>query len=200
MDRKIYLLRHGKIDCGEERRYIGITDLPLSNDGIEQAKKLRKFFSGIDIEKAYMSPLKRCVQTSEIVLEGRNIERVLTDEFKEINLGEWENKPFAYIKRHFPEQYKNRGKHIDTFIPPGGESFYKLQKRVTPLFEKIIKSTAGNVLVIAHAGVNRVVISKLLDFPLNEIMKICQPYGCVNELFWDNTNQRWQYETVTIKG
>lgn len=37
MDRKIFLIRHGHIDYGNEKRYIGITDLPISNTGIAQA-------------------------------------------------------------------------------------------------------------------------------------------------------------------
>lgn len=200
MDRKIYLIRHGKIDFGGERHYIGTTDLSLSNDGIEQAKKLKRYFSVIDIEKAYISPLKRCVETSKIILEGRNIDRIFIDGLKEIHLGEWENKSFDHIKSRFPEEYKKRGNHIDTFAPTGGESFYQLQKRVMPIFEEIIKTTYGNILIIAHAGVNRVILSELFKIPLKEIMKIYQPYGCVNKLFLDNKLKRWRYKTITIRG
>lgn len=46
MDKKIYLVRHGQIDCGKEKRYIGTTDLPLSNAGIEQICKLKEYLSG----------------------------------------------------------------------------------------------------------------------------------------------------------
>ncbi|MTI57779.1 alpha-ribazole phosphatase [Geosporobacter ferrireducens] len=196
MDKRIYLIRHGKIDVGEEKRYIGITDLPLSSEGINQAGQLSEYFFHISIEKVYVSPLIRCVQTSEIIVGSRNIESVLLEELKEINMGDWEGKSFAYIKNRFPEQYENRGKHIDTFIPPGGESFYQLQQRVMPAFESIIRSTVGNVLVIAHAGVNRVILSNFLGLPLQEILNVYQPYGCVNELFWDQTYQRWQCKTV----
>lgn len=136
MDRKIYLIRHGKIDFGGERCYIGTTDLSLSNDGIEQSKKLKKYFSVIDIEKAYISPLKRCVETSKIILEGRNIDRIFIDGLKEIHLGEWENKSFTHIKSQFPEEYKKRGNHIDTFAPTGGESFYQLQKELCLFLKK----------------------------------------------------------------
>lgn len=192
MDKRIYLIRHGKIDCGKEKRYIGITDLPLSGKGINQAEELRDYFSNIDIEKVYISPLIRCVQTSEIILGSRNLERVVIEELKEINMGDWEGESFAYIKSRFPEQYVSRGKYIDTFVPPGGESFYQLQQRVIPAFEHIIRSTEGNTLVVAHAGVNRVILSKILGFPLQEIFNVCQSYGCINELFWDQTYQRWQ--------
>lgn len=196
MNRRIYLVRHGEIDCGKEKRYIGITDLPLNDKGRAQAYRLKAYFSDIDIEKAYISPLIRCVQTSEIVLESKGIEGIRVDALKEINLGEWEGKSFAYIKGHFPEQYKKRGIYMDCFAPPGGESFEQLQRRVMPAFDRIIDSTDGNILIIAHAGVNRVIISRLKALPLRDIMKLPQPYGCVNILYMDKMHQNWNYETV----
>lgn len=194
MDRKIFLVRHGQIDYGIEKRYIGITDLPLSNAGIGQVTRLKEYFSGLEIKKAYTSPLKRCMQTAEILLEGSSIGREVIDELKEINMGEWENQTIDYIKDHFRELYEKRGANIDTFVPPGGESFEQLQKRVMPAFEYITANTAGNILIISHAGVNRVILSKLLDFPLKYIFKINQPYGCVNHLNWNITCHRWQWE------
>jgi alpha-ribazole phosphatase len=196
MDRKIFLVRHGQIDYGSAKRYIGITDLPLSDAGIGQARRLKEYFSGLEIEKAYTSPLKRCLQTSEILLEGRNIGMVILEAFKEINMGEWENRTIDSIKDQFREMYEARGANMDAFIPPGGESFEQLQKRVMPVFETIAENTAGNILMISHAGVNRVILSKLFDFPLKELLKINQPYGCINQLRWDKTRHEWQWEQV----
>jgi alpha-ribazole phosphatase len=194
MDRKIFLVRHGQIDYGSEKRYIGITDLPLCNAGTLQVTKLKEYFSGIEIEKAFTSPLKRCMQTAEILLEGSNTNRIVLDELKEINMGEWENQTIDYIKDRFREMYEERGSNIDVFIPPGGESFEQLQKRAMPAFEHIAQNTTGNILIIGHAGVNRVILSKLLDFPLKDIFKIGQPYGCINQLSLDITCCRWQWE------
>jgi len=199
MDKKIYLVRHGRIDYGKERCYIGSTDLPLSKEGKNQARKLKEYFSNIEFEKIYVSPLKRCVETSEIIVEGRRINTICIDAFKEIHLGEWEKKSFEYIKTAFPQQYKDRGEHMDTFVTPGGESFYQLQQRVLPTFNHILSSNNENLVIITHAGVNRVILSYLLEFPLKEVMRLKQPYSCVNKVFWDNRMKRWKYETVTIK-
>jgi probable phosphoglycerate mutase len=198
MDRVIYLMRHGHIDTGNVKRYIGITDLPLSSKGVEQIIRLKGYFSDIKLEKAYTSSLKRCVQTSEIMLDGRNIQGIALDELKEINMGDWENQPIMYIKEYFKEQYENRGKNLDTFVPPGGESFEQLQKRVLLAFEYINDATRGNVLIIGHAGVNRVILSGLLNFPLKDLFKIDQPYGCINCLRWDRKSSSWQWEQKTL--
>lgn len=196
MNKKIYLVRHGKIDIGKEKCYIGITDLTLSKEGIVQAQKLKEFFSNIDIEKTYVSPLIRCIQTSDIILENRNVERILMKEFMEINLGQWEGKTFSYIKNYFPEQFKDRGENIETFITPDGESFQQLKKRVIPAFEAIIKKSTGNVLIVTHAGVNRVILSEILSIPIVDMFKINQGYGCVNEIFWNDEYKKWQWKMV----
>ncbi|HOR86556.1 MAG TPA: histidine phosphatase family protein, partial [Bacillota bacterium] len=142
------------------------------------------------------SPLIRCMQTSEIILKDRNIEIMQVDALKEINMGEWEYKTFDYVKSRFPQQYEKRGIYMDCFVPPGGESFEQLQKRVMPAFDEIIGSSNGNILIVAHAGVNRVILSKLMAFPLKDIMKLSQPYGCVNILHMDKTYQVWNCETM----
>lgn len=196
MDRKIYLARHGKIDYGKEKRFIGVTDLPLSKIGIEQAEMINSFFSDIVIDKVFISPLKRCRETAEIILSDRKVEKIIVSQFTEINLGEWDNKPIKYIKENFPNLFEERGLHIDEFIPPGGESFENLSQRVIPAFESIIKNVSGNILIVAHAGVNRVILGKLLGIPLNEIFDIEQPYGCVNELMWCEQGNEWQYKRV----
>ncbi|HWQ41770.1 MAG TPA: histidine phosphatase family protein [Desulfosporosinus sp.] len=198
MDGKIFLVRHGQIDYGSEKRYIGVTDLPLSDAGIRQVTRLKEYFSGIEIDKAFTSPLNRCRQTAEILLEGSNTNSLVLNELKEINMGEWENRTINYVFDHFREMYEKRGATIDVFIPAGGESFEQLQKRVMPAFESIVENTRGNTLVISHAGVNRVILSKLLDFPLKDIFKISQPYGCINQLSWDMTCRRWQWEQRTM--
>ncbi|WP_039658431.1 histidine phosphatase family protein [Clostridium tyrobutyricum] len=191
MSRKIYLIRHGKIKMDREKRYIGITDLPLCMEGIAQSMNLKNFFSSIYIEKVYLSPMKRCIQTSDIIIGNRNVPRVKIKELMEINLGKWEGKSFKYIKKFFPEEFKKRGENIDTFVPKGGESFKQLQTRVVPAVENIIKQTTGNVLIIAHLGVNRVIIGNILGISLSDIFRIRQNYGCINELVWNDKNGFW---------
>ncbi|AKN33880.1 phosphoglycerate mutase [Clostridium carboxidivorans P7] len=196
MSRKIYLVRHGKIDIGDKKRYIGISDVPLNKDGILQAKKLKEILYSIELEKAYLSPLVRCVETANIILQNRNVEKVLLKELMEINMGKWEGKTFDYIKSYFPEQFKERGKNIDSFVPEGGESFNNVRERVKPVLESIIKNTHGNILIIAHAGVNRVIISTILSLPLKCMFDIEQNYGCINEFSWDIENEKWKWRKL----
>lgn len=192
MSRKIYLVRHGKINVGTEKRYIGITDIHLNEEGILQALKLRKFFKKINIEKAYLSPLKRCIETTDIILENTNIKKIILSELMEINMGEWEGKTFSFIKSFLPEQFKRRGENIGDFVPKGGESFKDLEKRVIPIFESIVNNTDGNIIIVAHAGVNRIILKNILSISMQDIFRINQPYGCINELSYNNEKWNWK--------
>jgi probable phosphoglycerate mutase len=66
------------------------------------------------------------------------------------------------------------------YRPPEGESFRDLQKRVLPVFKEIVSAARGNVLIVAHAGVNRVVLCHVLGMPINHLFRIAQDYGCLN--------------------
>lgn len=182
MSKRIYLVRHGEIDYGIERRYIGITDYPLSNKGIEQIQRMKSDFEKIKAEKIYCSPLLRCRQTAEILRDSNSVELEIVKELEEIHMGDWENKTMAAIKRNFPDLYKARGEQMGTFIPPEGESFEQLQRRVFPAFQRIVEETTECGIIIAHAGVNRVILSKLRNLPLEGVLNIEQAYGCVTEL------------------
>ena len=68
--RTIYLIRHGKPEFPDERKYcIGRTDLPLSEEGRTQIRALGETFAGRRIEKIYTSPLKRCRESAAILQE-----------------------------------------------------------------------------------------------------------------------------------
>ncbi|WP_132246457.1 histidine phosphatase family protein [Marinisporobacter balticus] len=196
MNKKIYLIRHGKIDIGNEKRYLGITDLSLDHEGIAQAKFLKSYFKQIPIEKIFTSPLTRCLQTTKIICEEKKQIFIPIKEFTEINMGIWENKPISYIKKNFPQAYEDRGGNLGSFIPPEGESFNQLASRVLLAFDSIVDRYARNIMIVAHAGVNRVILSYILGLSIEDIFSIQQPYGCVNELICNDANKKWEYKRL----
>ncbi|WP_414732232.1 histidine phosphatase family protein [Acetobacterium carbinolicum] len=189
---KIYLVRHGKIKWLKGKAYIGQIDLPLSQEGIIQSQELREAFAEISLTKVYTSPLKRCVQTLDILLAKRNVPTVLVDALKEINMGDWDGRTIDEIKINHPEDYQKRGRLINTFVPPGGESFEALTKRVMPEFNKMIKENyQGAILISTHAGVIRVILGEVMGLSINELFKWKLLYGTVFELDYDERNDKW---------
>lgn len=182
---KIYVMRHGQIESDEEKRYIGQSDLELAQEGIVQAKRLYQTLMTIDLEKIYCSDLKRTQKTAEIIAEGREHLPVLLPELREINMGAWEGKKFADIRAELPNEFERRGKDPANFCPSGGESFKDLYDRVIPVFERIINGTQKDILIVSHAGVNRVILAYALGLPLTHIFKLKQDYGCLNLISFD---------------
>lgn len=196
MVEKVYLLRHGHVDNGSEKRYLGRTDIPLDKKGIDQARVLHDYFKTIALDMVFTSPLKRCYQTTEIVCEGKNIHYEEVEAFCEIDMGEWENIPMAQIKVEYPSLYAQRGEDLEYFAPPYGESFHDLAGRVKYAFDAITHHATGTILIVAHAGVNRMILSHILGVAINDMFSIEQPYACVNELTWDHQSSKWEYRNV----
>ena len=193
----IYLLRHGEIKGASTKRFIGQTDVGLSQAGLDQAASWQKYFSHIHMDHVFASPLSRTVDTARIVsgLTGDALVRV--NEFKEINLGDWDGKSFAEIKRDFPDQWEERGKDLTGYRPPLGESFHDLYRRVVPAFDMIsLDNSRKNILMVAHAGVNRMILCHLLSKKLENLFSIPQAYGCLNII--DNQGKRFLVQAMNI--
>jgi len=176
----IYLLRHGEIKGAGTKRFIGQTDVGLSQKGMDQAGCWQNYFADITLDRVFASPLSRTVQTAEIVSGLARNKILLMDELKEIALGSWDGKTFAEVKENFPGEWAKRGNDLSGYTPPGGESFSDLSNRVLPLFYKITAQISGNILMVAHAGVNRVILCTLLKKDLKDLFTIPQDYGCLN--------------------
>ncbi len=170
----VYLVRHAQAKTEPGKRYIGQTDLPLSQKGIMQARNLAAYFKDIPLNSIVSSDLERARTTAGIVAAPHGIAVETRKNLREILLGEWENIPFEEIRRCCPEQFQARGQNMDTFRPPGGESFQDLSDRVIPEFKSLVHARPQNILIVAHAGVNRVILCHLLGMPLKNIFQIGQ--------------------------
>lgn len=178
----IYLLRHGEIDKAVPRRFLGRTDLPLNASGMRQALALGEQLQTIPFTRVIASPLKRAVQTA-VLISGRPVEAIeVIDDFAEIDLGAWEGRTVAEIEHTFPGAYEERGQDLEHYRPLGGESFGDLADRVCPALLGLAAQNGGPLLIVAHAGVNRVLLSRILHRPLQRLLEIPQDYGAVNIL------------------
>ncbi|MEN6414869.1 MAG: histidine phosphatase family protein [Veillonellales bacterium] len=181
--RIIYLLRHGSIltkSC--ERRYIGQSDVPLSGEGVRQAHMLQAEFAGKGISAVFCSDLIRSIATARIICAGLTDNLVIRADLREISMGDWEGKTFNEIAQDYPEEYAERGNNISNYRIPGAESFEKCRSRMAAAFEDIIDSTAGDIIIVGHAGINRVLLCHILGMPLANLFRIYQDYGCINIL------------------
>lgn len=179
--RSIFLVRHGAVrNVGNTKRYIGHTDLELSDDGIRQAEMLGEKLQHAQISAIYCSDLRRSFETARIIGKFQGLAPVAVPRFRELGLGQWEGMSFDEVRSRYPEEYEQRGRDFINFRPPGGESFLDCARRVLPAFYEALSSTRGNILIAGHAGVNRILLCQFLGKSLNDIFEFKQDYGCLN--------------------
>lgn len=196
MVEKVYLVRHGHIDNEGEKRYLGRTDVPLDALGLEQAQALGDYFKAIHLDMIFSSPLKRCLQTAHILCLVKKKHYQTVEALSEIDMGDWENVPMSHIKAKYPKLYAQRGEDLEHFTPPNGENFHDMAKRVRDAFDALTHHATGTILIVAHAGVNRMILSHLFGIEINDMFSIVQPFACINELTWDCERLQWEYRNV----
>lgn len=149
----IHFIRHGDIAETKNGAYIGITDVSLSSDGREELKKLDSTCRYPYAPVLFSSPLKRCIETCEIIYPGK--EPIVVDELSEMNFGLWEGKTAEDLKNH-PDF--NKWLSGDTSVkPPEGESSADFTRRVCLMFQKIVDGLISTghteAVIVTHGGV-----------------------------------------------
>ncbi len=181
----VWLLRHGALLLPAQKCFVGQQNKLLSVQGERQALFWGRYFAHIPLQGIICSDLQRCVATAHIVQHAFTTHVAVQQEvgFREISLGLWEDMPVKEVQTRFPKEYAARGKCIDTFRPPQGESFTDLAQRVLPTFFYYVEQFAGgHVLIVAHAGVNRVILSHIMALPLKDVLRMPQPYACCTQV------------------
>jgi molybdenum cofactor cytidylyltransferase len=178
---KIYLARHGAVEMpGSGRRYLGQLDVPLYAAGLRQAELLSERSRRVPLAAIYCSDLQRAVQTAAIIAGPHGLTPAIRKEFREIGLGAWEGLTFGEVKERYPAEYAARGRDFSRICPPGGESFLDCAHRVLPAFHEVVNATPGDLLIVGHAGVNRILLCLAQGRSLDELFDIPQDYGCLN--------------------
>jgi probable phosphoglycerate mutase len=190
MSRQFFLIRHGAAEDGAGQRFIGHTDLPLSEKGREQARRLRIFLAEQTISQAFCSDLSRCRGTAEIIIDGSNIPLTARGDLREPSMGAWEGRLREDIACEFPDDYHARGRNPENFKVAGGETFRDCLERVVPAFGDIVGTTDGDVLLVGHGSVNRILLCHLLGMPMANMFRLGQDHGCVNVLRKDQSGYR----------
>jgi alpha-ribazole phosphatase len=177
--RILYLARHGAAQGGKGR-YIGDTDLPLSDAGREQAFRLGRFMADLPLTAIYCSDLRRGRDTAAIVAQARPVPVTTRPDLREISMGAWEGLAHEDVAARFPEEYRARGEDLEHYRPPGGESFADCGRRARRAMAEILAETHGDLLIVGHAGLNRTLLCHWCDAPMAELFRFRQDTGAVN--------------------
>jgi len=148
-----------------EDRFAGVTNVELSDEGREQARRLSQRISRERIAAIYASPLERTMETARILAAPHNLEVQIREGLREISHGHWEQMTRREVEDKFPKEYAEWEKDPYTFAPAGGESGLAVTARALPVLIDLIRQHPGeNLLVVSHKATIRLLLSSALGF------------------------------------
>ncbi|MCP5108436.1 MAG: histidine phosphatase family protein [bacterium] len=178
----ITLVRHASTAHNENGLWQGRSDYPLNEKGRKEAQLLAIQLKDTTFDIIFHSPMKRAIQTAEIINKYHNTTFKTIPSFVEINLGDFDGmKHHDVIKKH-PEIHRDWIMDIDVPIP-GGESFNDVFDRIKPGVDEVLQSTHRNILVVAHAMVNRAILGQMINMDPIPSRKFRMDNGAFSRFF-----------------
>lgn len=163
----IILIRHGQTEGNLKKRYIGSTDEPLCTEGMEQIRNNIKENRYPAADLVYTSPLKRCIQTAELIYPDK--EPIPVENLRECDFGELENK--NYLELWDNAGYQKWLASNGTLEFPSGEKQKDFKKRCRDTFKRIMENSLDqDIALVVHGGT---------------IMAILEKYGVPEKGFYD---------------
>lgn len=161
------LLRHGEPQGG--RMYRGhLLDDPLTEKGWRQ---MQKSTAGKNWDLIATSPMLRCIDFAKHLSDTKKIPLLEIDDLKEIGFGVWQGKSADQIGQDLVDQFKSDPIGC---IPQGAEKLENFKHRIVLALEQIKQQTNQDdrVLIVAHAGVIRMIKSNILNLPIEKMFTI----------------------------
>lgn len=147
MKQRIYLIRHGETEWTISDRHTGLTDLPLTSHGQQQALALGDRLRDHPFKRVFVSPLQRALKTAAIAGFVKQAE--IDPDLVEWNYGDYEGRKTEDILKEDPSW------SIFTKGAPGGESIADIQKRAHRVLKKV-QAISGDVALFSSGHFLRV--------------------------------------------
>jgi len=174
---KLILARHGETVWNVEKIYRGRTDVNLDEVGIKQAELLGKYLSNWKLEAIYSSPIKRALDTANIIARYQKIGVNIAEGLIDFDYGEWQSLPEQEVKRLYPALLNEWHNNPHKVRMPGGESLEDVRRRAIEVVNDILSKYQGSVVLVSHRVVNKVLICSLLGLDNSHFWNINQDVG-----------------------
>ncbi len=173
MSTTVYLVRHAEAEGNLGRRCHGIYNSLLTPLGRQQAKAVGNRFRTIHLDAVYSSDLSRARDTAREIARPHGLDVQERKLLREINMGEWEDKPWAELPVFQPEAYDTWCNRPWECQPPKGETIMQAGQRVFDELQVLAKENDGKTIaVVSHGTVTRGVLTLACGFAPQEMNKV----------------------------
>lgn len=185
----VILVRHGVTPHTLEKRFSGglaSANPGLSDEGRAQIRAVADWLGPIAdrIDAVVASPVRRTVESAEIIAAALGREVELEPGFAEMEFGAWDGLTFAEVGERYPDELKTWLGSLD-HAPGGGESFRTVQERVLAGLRRLLEAHAGRtVVVVSHVTPIKTLVSHAVDAPLEAVFRMELTPASVTVLAW----------------
>lgn len=161
----MYLLRHGETEWSASGRHTGVTDIPLTDAGEQQARRAGLVISAlrgtaVPPARVFTSPRQRAIRTAE--LAGLTVDEKV-DELVEWDYGSYEGLTTEQIREQVP------GWTVWSDPLPGGEDAQRVTDRADAVLARVRDLlVCGDVVLVGHGHFSRVLIARWLNLPADQ--------------------------------
>lgn len=184
---RVLWLRHGSTAHSPDHRMSGRNDEPLSPAGRSQVKALAQRLGRLLPAQRHVrlvcSPLRRSVQTANVIADAAGLEITTDDDLAELDFGAWEGRLPAELAAGWPAELKAWTEMVGDPRPPGGESIGELARRVRRARDRLIAAQPdGLVLAVSHVTPIKLLVQSALGAPPSSIMRMFLTPASITEI------------------
>ena len=135
----------------------------------------------------YCSPLSRALKSAEIIAEPHGLKPIVIEDLRERSFGIWEGMTFTEIKENYPKEFEAWAGNPLRYSPVDGESTVEVRERAVKAVDSLLSNhNSEHIAIVAHGGVNRIILCHIMGIPLENIFRIEQDFAAVNIIeFWE---------------
>ncbi len=168
----VYLIRHAEAEGNLYRRCHGHYDSTITERGYRQIAALAKRFEGVRVDAAYSSDLVRTQTTALAITRPRGLALHTTPELREVGVGEWEDRTWAWLARFDRERLVTFNTDTQRWHVPGGQDMADVRDRMLAALRAIVAAHPGEtVAIFSHGMALRALVGTLQELTLTEIDK-----------------------------
>jgi len=202
---EIILARHGETEWNVEEVFRGRIDIELNETGVRQAELLAQYLGGLNIDAVYSSPLRRALNTAEVIAHYHKLEVKIAPGLIDFDFGKWQGLHLQEVKRRYKKLYAQWLENPHLVQMPDGESLDEVRERALTVVDEVVAKHKGTIVLVSHRVVNKVLICALLGLDNSHFWNIRQDtcgtttFACENRRFILTKHNDTSYLTALPK-
>lgn len=179
------MIRHGEVPSNVNKVYAGRSPERLTEKGMCQAREVSEKLKEYEVDTIYSSPIQRALQTAQIISEQKHLKLHVQEAFREIEMGPWEGMSEVDVEKKYPDEWNIWYNRPAELKMEGRETLEELLSRVLAGIRGI-ENSAGNIVIVTHVAVIRVILLWHADKNLNLYKTINVPNAEIFKIDFDH--------------